>query len=325
MLEKVFRECGNYDIIHFHLDYLHFPFSRRTNCRHVTTLHGRLDLPELPALYREYADVPVIAISNTQRSQLPMANWQGTVYHGLPADLHTFRKEPGKYLAFLGRISPEKGVNQAIEIAARSGVPLKIAAKVSKQDEDYYRQEIEPLLQHLSSLVEFVGEVGGKQKDEFLGNACALLFPISWPEPFGLVMIEAMACGTPVIAFPCGSVPEIMREGATGFVVSSVGEAVKAVDRIRTLDRSRCRQVFADHYTATRMADDYVRIYRRLASEESTIPERTPATPKGRDSTKRASVSAAAFAGSIGSTKPQAPVSGSRVPKQSVAHASGSE
>ncbi len=264
MLEQVFRQAERFDVLHFHCDYLHFPLSRRAWVPHVTTLHGRLDLPDLQPLYREYAEQPLVSISDAQRGPLPWVNWQGTVYHGLPLDLHTFRDGPGQYLAFLGRISPEKRVDRAIEIAKAVGMPLKIAAKVDRADREYYEQQIKPMLRDAGSLVEFLGEVGGATKDEFLGNAHALLFPIDWPEPFGLVMIEALACGTPVIAFPKGSVPEVMTDGVTGFVVSSVEEAARAVGRVGELSRRRCREVFEERFSAPRMARDYLAIYRRL-------------------------------------------------------------
>jgi glycosyltransferase involved in cell wall biosynthesis len=264
MLERVFQLAGNFDIIHFHCDYLHFSVSRRQPYTHVTTLHGRLDIPELAPLYREFRDAPIVSISNAQRRPLAWANWRGTVYHGLPDGLHTLRQQPGDYLAFIGRISPEKRVDQAIEIACRAGMRLKIAAKIASADAKYFHEEIEPLLRESKAFVDFIGEVGGKEKDEFLGNAYALLFPIDWPEPFGLVMIEALACGTPVVAYRRGSVPEIMEDGVTGFVVDTLEEAVGAVARVGTLSRSKCRQVFEKRFTAARMARDYLAIYHRL-------------------------------------------------------------
>jgi glycosyltransferase involved in cell wall biosynthesis len=283
MLEHVFQLVEHFDLIHFHCDYLHFPFSRRHKCPQVTTLHGRLDIRELAPLYREFSDMPVISISNAQRQPLPWANWQGTVYHGLPEDLHTLRQQSGEYLAFLGRVSPEKGVDQAIEIAHCAGRPLKIAAKVAAADQDYFHQQIEPLLKESNAFVEFVGEVGGKEKDDFLGNAYALLFPIDWPEPFGLVMIEALACGTPVIAYRRGSVPEVLEDGVTGFVVDGLQEAIEAVQRVATLSRRRCRQVFERRFTVRRMVQDYLRIYRRLV-EAKAAKVRTLGSVDGRRS-----------------------------------------
>jgi glycosyltransferase involved in cell wall biosynthesis len=262
MLEHVFQQAAEFDIIHFHVDYLHFPLSRRRSTAHVTTLHGRLDIPDLVPLYQEFRDMPVISISNVQREPLPSANWQATVYHGLPADLYRFRAQPGSYLAFLGRISPEKRVDRAIEIAKRVRIPLKIAAKVDRVDKKYFKRTIEPLLG--DPLIEVVGEIGDGEKDEFLGNAFALLSPIDWPEPFGLVMIEAMACGTPVIAYRGGAVPEIMEEGHTGFIVEELEDAVEAVRRVPKLSRKGCREVFENRFTATRMANDYVRVYEWL-------------------------------------------------------------
>ncbi len=269
-LEEVVRRAGEFDFIHFHLDTLAFPFARRISTPHLSTLHGRLDLPELGPLYREFREHPVVSISNDQRKPLPFANWVGTVYHGLPGDLLRFRPGPGSYLAFLGRISPEKRPDRAIEIARRAGIPLKIAAKVDKADQDYFQEVIKPLLD--DPLVEFVGEVDEKGKQEFLGNALALLFPIDWPEPFGLVMIEAMACGTPVVAFRRGSVPEVMEDGVTGFVVDTVDQAVKAVERLGALDRAACRRVFEERFTVERMARDYLRLYAKVTRSSVHLP-----------------------------------------------------
>jgi glycosyltransferase involved in cell wall biosynthesis len=264
LLERVFDQASCFDVIHFHCDYLHFPWSRRHRCCHVTTLHGRLDIPDLEPVYREFAGEPLISISDAQRRPLAWANWQGTVYHGLPEDLYHLHEKPGHYLAFLGRISPEKRVDRAIRIARRVGMPLKIAAKVDAADRDYYKNQIEPLLRKSGSLVEFIGEIGEGTKDEFLGNAYALLFPIDWPEPFGLVMIEALACGTPVIAYRNGSVPEVMDDGVTGFVVESMEQAVRAVERVVSLSRAECRRVFERRFSVRRMARDYLAVYRRL-------------------------------------------------------------
>jgi glycosyltransferase involved in cell wall biosynthesis len=236
---------------------------------HITTLHGRLDIPDLIPLYEEFHEMPVVSISNSQRKPLPWINWQGTVYHGLPKNLYTFRKGTGKYLAFLGRISPEKRVDRAIEIAKRAGMEIRIAAKVDAVDKEYFKTVIKPLFKH--SHVKYLGEIGEDEKDEFLGDAYALLFPIDWPEPFGMVMIEAMACGTPVIAYRKGSVPEVIEDGVTGFIVENVGDAVKALEeRIPTLSRKQCRKVFEEKFSATRMAEDYIKVYQQLLNK--TIP-----------------------------------------------------
>src|SRR5207249_5149368 len=231
--------ANSFDVIHFHIDYLHFPLSRRQGIPNVTTLHGRLDIVDLVPLYREFTDMVIVSISNAQRNPLPWLNWQGTVHHEIPVDLYECKKDQGNYLAFLGRISPEKRVDRAIEIAKSANMKLKIAAKIDAVDRQYMEREIRPLLDH--PLIEFIGEIGEGEKDEFLGNAYALLFPIDWSEPFGLVMIEAMACGTPVIAYRRGSVPEVMEEGRTGFMVKGLEEAVEAVRRVPELSRERCR------------------------------------------------------------------------------------
>jgi glycosyltransferase involved in cell wall biosynthesis len=276
MLEQLFRETSHFDVVHFHIDYLHFPLARRHATPQVTTLHGRLDLPDLVALYREFRDMPVVSISDAQRQPLPWINWQGTVYHGLPEQLYTFHDKPGAYLAFIGRIAPEKRVDRAIDIATRLDMPIKIAAKVDAIDRDYFAGVIEPLLRH--PLVEYVGEIGERDKDAFLGQAHALLFPIDWPEPFGLAMIEAMACGTPVIAYRRGSVPEVIDEGVTGFMVESLEEAVRAVKKVARLSRKRCRTVFQERFSAARMVSDYVTVYRQLV-EARPISARHLATP----------------------------------------------
>ena len=268
LLEQVFRQASAFDLIHFHIDYLHFPLSVRQHVPTVTTLHGRLDLKDLVPLYQMFSSVPVVSISDAQRTPLPAVNWLGTVYHGLPEDLYTFRETPGTYLAFLGRISPEKGVEQAIAIAQQVGMPLKIAAKVDHKDRDYFQEVVQPLL-HNNSLVQYIGEVGGDNKDTFLGEAYALLFPIDWPEPFGLVMIEAMACGTPVIAYPHGAVPEVLEDGVTGWLVEGIEEAVQAVVRVPALSRARCRQVFEERFSVSRMTHDYLQIYERLLGGRS--------------------------------------------------------
>jgi glycosyltransferase involved in cell wall biosynthesis len=267
MLDAVAGRAANFDLIHFHIDYLHFPVSRRLTVPHVTTLHGRLDLPELQIVYRHFSEMPVVSISFSQREPLQMPNWAGTVYHGLPASQFELNPEAGEYFAFLGRISPEKRVDRAIEIARTVGVPLRIAAKVDKADAEYFEREIEPLL--ADPLVQFVGEINEQQKSEFLGNARALLFPIDWPEPFGLVMIEAMATGTPVVAFRGGSVEEVIDEGVTGFIVDDLEQAVTAARRVAELDRRKCRAVFERRFSATRMAKDYTDLYSKLISQKT--------------------------------------------------------
>jgi glycosyltransferase involved in cell wall biosynthesis len=266
MLEQVAQEAAEYDVIHYHIDYLHFPTTRRTPQHHLTTLHGRLDLPDLEPLYREYKDMPIISISDSQREPLQWANWQATVYHGLPLDLYPFRETPGDYLAFLGRISPEKGCDRAIQIARRAGMPLKIAAKIAEgPDQTYFDEKIRPLLREPG--IEFIGEITERDKGAFLGGARALLFPIDWPEPFGLVMIEAMACGTPVLAFPRGAVPEILENGVTARFGRTNDDLVRAVGEIDELDRRLCRQTFERRFSDVRMGDDYEQVYRRLIEE----------------------------------------------------------
>jgi glycosyltransferase involved in cell wall biosynthesis len=262
MLEEVFKRAGEFDIVHFHIGYLHFPLSRRSRLNHMATLHGRLDLDDLPPLFREFNDMPVISISDSQRKPLPFARWAGTVYHGLPPDEFTFRAQPEDYLLFLGRISPEKRVDRAIEIAKRAGRKLKIAAKIDRADRYYFNKHVKHLLDQ--PFVEFMGEVGRPDVDKLLGGAAALLFPIDWPEPFGLVMIEALACGTPVIAFRCGSVPEVITDGLTGFIVEDIEQAANAVGRIGQIDRARCRREFEIRFTDRRMAQGYVNIYDHL-------------------------------------------------------------
>jgi glycosyltransferase involved in cell wall biosynthesis len=261
-IETVARRAHEFDLIHCHIDYFGYPLLRRLATPSVTTLHGRLDLPELPPLYRLYGDIPVVSISNSQRVPLPEANFVATVLHGLPQNLLSKGEGRGGYLAFLGRISPEKAPDAAIRIAARAGIPLKIAAKVDRVDQEYFKTTVEPLLGQAD--VEFIGEIREDQKQEFLGNAAALVFPIAWREPFGLVMIEAMACGTPVIAFENGSVPEVLEDEVTGFVVHSEDQAIEAVQRIGTLDRNRIRGEFERRFTAQRMAQNYLKLYERL-------------------------------------------------------------
>jgi glycosyltransferase involved in cell wall biosynthesis len=267
-LEIVARRAHEFDIIHSHLDYFGYPLLQRVGVPSLTTLHGRLDLPELPALYELYDDVPVVSISDSQRAPLPQANYIATVLHGLPQDLLTAGSGEGRYLAFLGRISPEKAPDAAIRIATAAGVPLKIAAKVDRVDEEYYKSTVEPLLSHGD--IEFIGEIAEHQKNEFLGRAAALLFPIAWREPFGLVMIEAMACGTPVIAFNCGSVPEVIDEGVTGFIVNNEEQAAEAVGKIGTLSRTGVRAEFDRRFTAHHMAQNYLKLYSKLTKSQRT-------------------------------------------------------
>ena len=263
LMDHVMQRSDEFDVIHFHTGCLHYLISRHLTVPHVTTLHGRLDTPEMRRLYERFREMPMISISNAQRTPWPCANWQATIYHGLPQDLFRFHSEPGGYLAFLGRASPEKRVDRAIEIAKRVGMPLRIAAKVDRADRRYFKRDIEPLLN--DPHIEWLGEISDKDKDEFLGNAYALLFPIDWPEPFGLVMIESMACGTPVVAYAGGSVPEVMDDGVTGFVVNNMEQAAEAARRVGDLSRARCREGFDKRFTASRMASDYVNVYTRLA------------------------------------------------------------
>lgn len=266
MLEEVKKRKDDFDLIHFHIDYLHFPITRMVGWNHVTTLHGRLDLPDLIPLHKEFSDLPLISISMSQRKPLPFVNWVGTVLHGIPIDLLEFNSRPKGYLAFCGRICPEKRVDRAIEISLRAGLPLKIAAKVDPTNRDYFYSDIEPLLHQPG--IEFIGEINDRQKSDFLGNARALLFPIDWPEPFGLVMIEAMACGTPVIAYRNGSVEEVLEKGVTGYIVDNVTEAVEAVAKVGSLDRRKCREVFERRFSATKMAQEYVQLYDKLIERE---------------------------------------------------------
>ena len=270
MLDEVFQRVSEFDVVHFHIDYLHFPLSSRAQIPNITTLHGRLDLPELGPVYRQFSELPLISISDAQRKPIPWANWRATVPHGIPSNLFSLQPVPGRYLAFLGRISPEKRVDRAIEIAKQADMPLRIAAKVDRVDQEYFEAQIQPLLDH--PLIEFIGEIGENEKQEFLAGAYALLFPIDWPEPFGLAMIEAMACGTPVIAFRRGSVPEVVDEGITGFIVGSVQEAVKMVKQIGFLDRAECRNVFERRFSASRMSEDYITEYTRLLTDDFSTP-----------------------------------------------------
>jgi glycosyltransferase involved in cell wall biosynthesis len=265
MLDQVAARQDEFDMLHFHIDFFQSPLFRGMAHKTLTTLHGRQDLPELPDIYRAFPHMPLVSISNHQRLPVPPVNWMGTVYHGLPNTLLKEGRGEGGYLAFLGRICPDKGILAAIEIARRAGMTLKVAAKVDPADQVYYDEQVAPVLAH-SPHVEFIGEINDARKPEFLGNARALLFPICWPEPFGLVMIESMACGTPVIAFNCGSVPEIMENGLTGYVVDDVDQAVVAVGKLDALFRPSIRSRFEERFSVAAMARDYVRIYHQLAT-----------------------------------------------------------
>jgi glycosyltransferase involved in cell wall biosynthesis len=262
MIEDVIARAGDFDVLHFHTDYLGYSLARRQSVPYVTTMHGRLDTAELEPIFRTFPESPLVSISDAQRDPHPEANWMGTVYHGLPLGLYRAHPGRGDYLAFVGRISPEKRVDRAVEIAKRLGMPLKIAAKISSKDRDYFEDKIKPLF--ADPLVEFVGEIGEAEKNAFLGGAAALLFPIDWPEPFGLVMIEAMACGTPVVALRCGSVPEVMSDGVSGFVVDNIDEAVAATARAVELPRAGVRAYFEQRFSAPRMARDYVAIFEAM-------------------------------------------------------------
>jgi glycosyltransferase involved in cell wall biosynthesis len=264
LVEQIIQRAEQFDVIHFHIAPLHFSMARRLATPHLTTLHGRLDLPDIVTLYSEFSDLPIVSVSDAQRGPLPNQNWVGTVYHGLPNRELQFSAGEGTYLAFLGRISPEKRLDRAIAIAKACGVPLRIAAKVDPADQVYFEREIKPLLD--DPLIEYIGEISEGDKGAFLGGAIALLFPIDWPEPFGLVMIESLACGTPVVAIRGGSVPEVLEHGVTGFICSDVDDAIDATKRIHTLDRRTCRRAFERRFTARRMAEEYSRLYRRIGA-----------------------------------------------------------
>jgi len=264
LMEHALGRPGAFDIIHSHLDFLGFPLARRNPVPTVTTFHGRLDLPELQPVFREYAEMPMVSISDAQREPMSWANWHATVYHGLPGDLYTFHPNRGGYLAFLGRLAPEKRPEHAVELAKRAGIPLRIAAKVDPVDREYFHSEIEPLLSH--PLVEYLGEITDAEKDSFLGQAMALVCPYDWPEPFGLVLIEALACGTPVLAYRRGSIPEIIEDGITGFVCDGLDGMARAIKRIPEIDRHRCRWAFEHTFSVERMARDYLQVYEQVLS-----------------------------------------------------------
>lgn len=269
-LQEVMDRSHEFDLLHFHTDYLHFPVTRLSHKKTLTTLHGRLDIPELKPLYQKFNDIPVISISNAQRRPLPMANWVDTVYHGLPVNLYQPGNGDGDYVVFLGRFSPEKRADRAIEIARRAKIKIKIAAKVDKADERYFEKEIRHLLHQPH--VEYLHEVGEEEKGPLLANAKALLFPIDWPEPFGMVQIEAMACGTPIIAYNHGSVPEIVEHGNTGFIVDSIEKATEALQNIHLISRSACRAAFEKRFSDIVMAENYVRLYEKSLHK---YPERS--------------------------------------------------
>jgi glycosyltransferase involved in cell wall biosynthesis len=275
MLDRVLADALAYDVIHFHVDILHMPLARACPRPCLTTLHGRLDLPDLPPFYEHFREHPVVSISDAQRLPLPNANWCATIAHGLPIDRYAFHRRPQDYFAFVGRISPEKRLDRAIDIATACATRLRVAAKVDPADQSYFEHEIRPLLDN--PLVEWIGEIGDAQKNDFIGNARALLFPIDWPEPFGLVMIEAFACGTPVIAYDRGSVPEVVEHGATGFIVRDLDEAVAAARRLHEIDRHRCRSAFEERFTAQAMASRYLEVYARLgAGQAGSAQESAP-------------------------------------------------
>jgi glycosyltransferase involved in cell wall biosynthesis len=282
MLDKLRERADEFDILHFHIDQFHFPIFRPMADRTVTTLHGRQDIPDLSALYRGFGDMPLVSISDAQREAVPWANYVATVYHGLPPDLLAPNfQATGGYLAFLGRICEEKGVEHAIGICRNSGLPLRVAAKVDRVDEAYFRERIVPLLDHPG--VEFIGEINEHAKTKFLGEAAALLFSIDWPEPFGLVMVEAMACGTPVLAFDRGSVPEVVDDGVTGYIVNDVDAAVDVLPRLLSLDRRQVRRRFEQRFTSARMAEDYLRVYdRQLDGRLQPRHQQTRTTPQAR-------------------------------------------
>lgn len=273
MIDKVRSMAPEFDILHFHIDQFHFPIFREQARRTVTTLHGRQDMPDLAHLYRGFFEMPLVSISNAQRAPVPNMNFVGTVYHGLPEGLLTPTSHATKgYLAFIGRISPEKRVDRAIEIARAVGLPLRIAAKVDRVDADYFHAKIEPLL-NLPD-IEFIGEIDDRRKGTFLGEASALLFPIDWPEPFGLAMIEAMACGTPVLAFKNGAVPEVIDDGVTGYIVDTMESAISTLPKVLALDRHRVRQRFEERFSVSRMARDYVAIYESLIGQHAALDEK---------------------------------------------------
>lgn len=269
MVDRVRELSGNFDVIHFHVDTVQLPVAMHCEAPSLTTLHGRLDLPDLKPLYKRFARHPLVSISNAQREPLAWANWLGTVSHGLPLNLYSFHPQPQDYFAFVGRISPEKRCDRAIEIAIACNTPIRIAAKVDNADRDYFEHTIEPLLDH--PLVTFVGEIDDAAKDSFIGNAKAFLMPIDWPEPFGLVILEALACGTPVIAYGHGSVPELLEHGRTGFIVHNQEQAIAAAREVHKLDRGLCRETFERRFDSHVMARNYLQLYHELAATRALV------------------------------------------------------
>lgn len=269
MVDRVRELSESFDVAHFHIDALHLPLMSRCATPSLTTMHGRLDMPDLKPLHKRFKGHPLVSISDSQRAPLAFAHWLGTVYHGLPADLYTFHPKAQDYFAFVGRISPEKRVDRAIDIAIACDTPLRIAAKVDPSDRAYFEKEIEPMLDH--PLVTFIGEIGDADKNDFIGNAKAFLMPVDWPEPFGLVLIEALACGTPVVAYGHGSIPELLDDGVTGFVVHDQQQAIAAARRIHEIDRRACREVFERRFTSDVMARNYVKLYRELVTEGKSV------------------------------------------------------
>lgn len=272
LLEKIRQRIDEFDLVHFHIDFTYFPLFRHIANRTLSTLHGRLDIPDLVPLYQEFSEMPLVSISNNQRLPMPPVNWQATIYHGQPVDDLPFQENPSlDYIAFLGRISPEKRPDRAIEIAVKSGIPLRMASKIDKVDQEYFDESIKPMIEANRTLVDFTGEFEIDKKRPFVGNAKAMLFPIDWPEPFGLVMIESMSCGTPVIGFRCGSVPEVIDDGVTGFIVDTVDEAVEALQRVDQLDRRKIRERFCERFSDKRMTADYVKLYERMVANQRSV------------------------------------------------------
>jgi glycosyltransferase involved in cell wall biosynthesis len=279
-IEAVVQRAGRFDVVHFHTDPLYFPSARRLPCAHVTTMHGRLLPADHGPLLREFSEAPLVSISDCQRQPIPWANWQATIQHGLPENAFALREDAEDYLLFLGRMMPEKRPDLAIEIARRAGLRLKMAAKVHPGEQRYFEERIAPLIDANRDTVDYLGEVGGQARVELLSRARALIFPIQWPEPFGMVMIEAMACGTPTVAFRCGAVPEVLQHGVTGYIVDSEEDAVDAIGRLDAIDRRRCRTVFETRFTSMRMAREYVDVYEGLLERGSASDGRVRALPR---------------------------------------------